>query len=65
MLAVGRFAFLPMQRRDQEKAVAQAGPKTTGAQQAALSLVSEMPHGESCRYQHSVIAAAVGRGSGV
>lgn len=30
MLAVGRFAFLPMHRRDLEKSVAVSGPKTTG-----------------------------------
>lgn len=31
MLAVGRFAFLPMQRRDLERSMSVAGPKTTGA----------------------------------
>jgi photosystem I subunit V len=31
MLAVGRFAFLPMHRRDLEKSVAVSGPKTTGS----------------------------------
>lgn len=30
MLAVGRFAFLPMHRRDLERSVAVSGPKTTG-----------------------------------
>jgi hypothetical protein len=30
MLAVGRFAFLPFQRRTQDKSQA-VGPKTTGA----------------------------------
>jgi photosystem I reaction center subunit V len=30
MLAVGRFAFLPMQRRDLERSAAVSGPKTTG-----------------------------------
>jgi len=30
MLAVGRFAFLPMHRRDLERSAATAGPKTTG-----------------------------------
>lgn len=30
MLAVGRFAFLPMHRRDLERSVSVSGPKTTG-----------------------------------
>lgn len=38
MLAVGRFAFLPMHRRDLEKSVAVSGPKTTGASQHISSL---------------------------
>ena len=36
MLAVGRFAFLPMHRRDLEKSVAVSGPKTTGGEESAL-----------------------------
>ncbi|KAF8060105.1 hypothetical protein HT031_005044 [Scenedesmus sp. PABB004] len=31
MLAVGRFAFLPLHRRDLERSAATAGPKTTGS----------------------------------
>jgi photosystem I subunit V len=31
MLAVGRFAFLPQQRRDLERSAAVSGPKTTGS----------------------------------
>lgn len=41
MLAVGRFAFLPQQRRGVEKSAAVAGPKTTGRQKLWASVT---PH---------------------
>jgi len=38
MLAVGRLAFLPQQRRGVEKSAAVAGPKTTGGRPFPASL---------------------------
>ena len=40
MLAVGRLAFLPQQRRGVEKSAAVAGPKTTGRRPFPASLRS-------------------------
>jgi hypothetical protein len=48
MLAVGRFAFLPMHRRDLERSVTAAGPKTTGEGVRAHARVRTRRWGGAC-----------------
>jgi hypothetical protein len=37
MLALGRFAFMPLHRRDLQRSATAAGPKTTGESAAAAA----------------------------
>jgi hypothetical protein len=50
MLAVGRFAFLPMHRRDLERSVAVSGPKTTGGclSRRDVGRASQLHSGRPC-----------------